>query len=282
MDYYCSDVKFEQYGSVVSKKLDSSEKDPSDPRTVVSLADLESEKSIISTLRNKLHCNFLSEEAGELIENENAEYRVVIDSLDGSKNYINGAMGLFGVSIGLEKDNQLVAGAIYLPYFGELLLAQKNEGAFIRWHANSQASRLARLNTPQIGQEKVALNNARICIGRGAAEASVLSRPPLSSLMGSCNEAVNYASCTVGLASVALGRIDALVLPGQKYWDFAGGYPIFHEIGAFFGVWRDSWCYRVDEKTLTMASSSDYFDIVAARDRSLFNQIVDMLNNETS
>ena len=82
--------------------------------------------------------------------------------------------------------------------------------------------------------------------------------------------------------SVALGRIDGLVLPRQRYWDFAGGYAILHEIGMSFHAYRDSWSDPVDEQTLTRAQASDHFHIVAARDRGLFNDLASLLTDTIS
>lgn len=270
------------------EELGVRQKNLQDPRTVVCQADINSERAIIRTFRTSLECSFLSEEAGELPSRRTVKhparsrimpgrYRVIIDSLDGTKNYVEGAMGLFGVSIGVERERQILAGAISLPYFGEDLLAERGKGAFLRRHGKECGGSPAGVSSLKKSARQVPLHNARVCIARGGAAASVLSQPPLSVLLGACNEAVNYGSCSVGLANVTLGRIDALVLPCQKYWDFAGGYTILKEIGASFAVWQDSWSKRVAEERLTQAGSSDYFDIVAARSPDLFREIMEII-----
>jgi fructose-1,6-bisphosphatase/inositol monophosphatase family enzyme len=114
---------------------------------------------------------------------------------------------------------------------------------------------------------------ARINIARGAAEARVLGEPPLSRILQTANESVNYASCAVGLASVAFGRIDGLVLPRQRYWDFAAGALIIKELGGEFGIWRDNWRSQVEESELASATAESYYDIAAALEPALFQEI---------
>jgi myo-inositol-1(or 4)-monophosphatase len=257
--------------------LGAYEKDPLDPRTVVSKADFSSEEAIMAVLNRQLDCRFLSEEAGDLSIRSGAEYRIVMDPLDGSRNYVDGVLGLFGLSIGVERGNELVAGAVHLPWFGELLLAEKNEGVFLIRTGIKGQSEIAHVDAIWPALRQVQLHDARIVIGRGSADASVLGRPPLSSLAASCGESLNYASCSVGLACVALERIDGLVLPRQKYWDFAAGYRIVQESAGYVQVWQDDWSQPVDETALTRATGSDYFDIVATRSQSLLEQITSVL-----
>src|SRR5205814_523970 len=105
-------------------------KDYSDPRTIVSAADLASEEVVFSVLRPRLNCSFLSEERGETYANGQSEYRIIVDPLDGSKNFAQNSLGLFGISIGVEKNDHLLAGAIYLPYFRELLAGERGRGVY--------------------------------------------------------------------------------------------------------------------------------------------------------
>ena len=116
--------------SIRENRLQATEKDETDPRTVVSKADLDSEKIIFSTLRGKLDCAFLSEEAGALPGGPQTEYRVIIDSLDGSRNFVRGSNGLFGISIAIEHRGWLVAGALALPYFDEILVVERGKGVY--------------------------------------------------------------------------------------------------------------------------------------------------------
>lgn len=54
--------------------------------------------------------SILAEESGET--NKNSEYKWVIDPLDGTTNFAHG-LPIFAVSIGLQKNNQTIAGVVY-------------------------------------------------------------------------------------------------------------------------------------------------------------------------
>lgn len=68
----------------------------------------------------------LGEETGQ---HPGREYRWLIDPIDGTTSFIHG-QPFFSVSIGLEKEDQSVLGAVYLPAFFELFEAEKDHGAF--------------------------------------------------------------------------------------------------------------------------------------------------------
>ena len=67
--------------------------------------------------------------------------------------------------------------------------------------------------------------------------------------------------------------MDDLVLPRQRYWDFAAGAAIIRELGGVFGVWRDNWRRKAEDAELAEANSESYFDIVTALDPALFEEI---------
>jgi myo-inositol-1(or 4)-monophosphatase len=261
--------------------LQATEKDTADPRTVVSQADLDSEQIIFSVLRRELNCALLSEEAGALPGEPDAEFRIIIDSLDGSRNFMQGANGLFGIAIGVERRGRLIAGAITLPYFGELLVAERGKGVYLKplRHVDKRG-RPRKIVKPT--KMPTALAMARINIARGAAESKALVESPLSRILETANESVNYASSAAAFASVALGRIDGLVLPRQRYWDFAAGLVIIEELGGGFGVWRDGWQRRMAEGELASATQRSYYDIVAALNPTLFQDIQQHLEQPTN
>lgn len=57
-------------------------------------------------------------------------WRWIVDPLDGTTNYARG-FPFFSVSIGLEKDGEMILGVVYIPILDELFISQKGEGAFL-------------------------------------------------------------------------------------------------------------------------------------------------------
>ena len=242
-----------------------------DPRTVVSEADLESEREVFTVFRPALHCGFVSEEAGSL--RGESGYRVIVDSLDGSKNFVERNFGLFAVSVAVELAPRIEAGAVYLPYFGDLVAAQRGRGVF----RNGRP-----VQAPASGRAARQLKYARLCIARGGAEPAAMSRRPLSDLLGGCADTLNYGSCAMGMTAVALGCVDAFVMPAQKYWDLAAGWRILRELGVPVGIWKNGWRERLSERQLTQATDKDLLDVAAAGTSPLFRQISRILKTGDS
>lgn len=92
-------------------------------------ADTESEKIILSLLKEKFpEYNIFSEESG-LIDNR-SEYTFVIDPLDGSNNFVLG-IPYFSVSIGLLRKDAVLAGVVHVPMLGDTYHAERGKGAFL-------------------------------------------------------------------------------------------------------------------------------------------------------
>ena len=72
--------------------------------------------------------DYLAEEG--LSQEKGAEFRWIIDPLDGTTNYAHG-FPVFTVSIALEKKGELILGMIYDPMREEMFSAEKGEGAFL-------------------------------------------------------------------------------------------------------------------------------------------------------
>ena len=100
-----------------------------DAYNVVTKADLLSERIIISAILNKYpKHSILSEEEGEI--NAGADYRWIIDPIDGTMNFA-ASIPLFGVMICLAYKNRVVLSAIYLPVTDELFFAEAGRGAYL-------------------------------------------------------------------------------------------------------------------------------------------------------
>src|SRR3989338_3494764 len=92
-------------------------------------ADLESEKSILEILKKEFpKYNIFSEEEGKI--NNNSQYTLVIDPLDGTNNFVLG-VPTFSVSIALLYKNEAVAGVVYSPIIYQTDHATKSGGAYL-------------------------------------------------------------------------------------------------------------------------------------------------------
>lgn len=97
---------------------------------VVTRADKESEELIVRRIAERYPDHAILGEEGGSRGDRNAEYRWVVDPLDGTTNYSQG-LPLFSVSIALQHRGETVAGVVYAPYLNELFTAVKGGGAYM-------------------------------------------------------------------------------------------------------------------------------------------------------
>ncbi|MGA9408736.1 MAG: inositol monophosphatase family protein [Bacteroidota bacterium] len=96
---------------------------------LVTEIDKQAEALIIKKIKQHYPShNILAEESGE--QHIQSEYKWVIDPLDGTTNFTH-ALPIFCVSIGIELNGTIVAGAIYDPSADEMFTAEKGRGAFL-------------------------------------------------------------------------------------------------------------------------------------------------------
>lgn len=97
------------------------------PVDLVTEGDRRSEAAIVELLRARFpDHDVLTEEGGAL--GRGAEYRWLVDPLDGTTNYAHG-LPVFAVSVAVERQGELLAAAVYQPEPGYLYLAGKGAGA---------------------------------------------------------------------------------------------------------------------------------------------------------
>ncbi len=108
---------------------------PGDNNQVLTQTDLDIGRMIIERIRRQFpEHNIIDEEAG-VIDN-NSRYTWVIDPIDGTSNFAAG-LSTYGSMFGLLEDGCPVAGGVVLPYFDEIYVARKGQGAFCNNHKMS-------------------------------------------------------------------------------------------------------------------------------------------------
>ncbi|MDO8658300.1 MAG: inositol monophosphatase [Candidatus Levybacteria bacterium] len=71
--------------------------------------------------------NIIDEEAG--IIDKSSDYTWVVDPIDGTSNFASG-VPMYGIIIGLLYKDQPIAGGVTLPYFNEIIVAEKDKGTY--------------------------------------------------------------------------------------------------------------------------------------------------------
>lgn len=185
---------------------------------LVTEADHASEKAIIEVIQKDYPDHFiLSEETGAI--ETSSEFKWIIDPIDGTVNFANG-IPLCCVSIGLEKNGEMILGAVYNPLMKEFFFAQKGFGAS--------------LNEKKISvSEKADVGTS--CLVTGFPY-SYIDEPngPLEILDTLIRNGVplrRLGSAAIDLCWVAAGRFDGFYEHHLQAWDSAAGFLIVEEAG---------------------------------------------------
>ena len=109
------------------ENLQISKKGPAD---FVTTADTRTERILVEELtKARPGYGFLVEEGGA-IEGRDKSHRFIIDPIDGTTNFMHG-IPQFAISIGLEREGQLVSALIFNPVTDEMYLAERGHGAYL-------------------------------------------------------------------------------------------------------------------------------------------------------
>jgi myo-inositol-1(or 4)-monophosphatase len=109
------------------ENLQVSRKGPGD---FVSAADRKAESILREALEKARPGYGLVMEESGVVEGTDTSHRWHIDPLDGTTNFLHG-LPQFSISVGLERDGQIVAGVVYDPAKDELFIAEKGKGAYL-------------------------------------------------------------------------------------------------------------------------------------------------------
>ena len=189
----------------------------------VTQVDKAAETAIIDVIRQAFPDHaILAEESGSL-PGDKAEYRWVIDPLDGTTNFIHG-FPQYCVSIALQHRGATAHGVIYDPSKNELFTASKGRGAF--------------LDDRRIRVTKCAnLKEALVGTGFPFKELSRLDlyMRQLTTVMTSASGVRRAGAAALDLAYVAAGRMDGFWELGLSAWDMAAGALMVQEAGGLVG-----------------------------------------------
>ncbi len=186
---------------------------------LVTEADTASEKMIIQTILAAFPDHaILAEESGA--NHGNAEYRWLIDPLDGTTNYAH-HLPLFSIAIALAVRNEMVMGLVLNPMDGELFSAIAGKGAMLN-------------DKPISVSSTASVHSSLLVTGFPYDMYTIIG--PLMKRFRICQEKSQgvrrLGSAALDICYVACGRFDAFWEQNLKPWDKAAGAVIAAEAGA--------------------------------------------------
>lgn len=200
------------------EKLQVSKKGTAD---FVTSADTHAEKVLRQELQKaRPNFGFLMEESGE-IAGADASHRWIIDPIDGTTNFIHG-IPHFAISIGLERDGEMIAGVVYEPISDSMFHAEKGAGAYLNeWRLRVSARRKI---------EESVLTTGIPHQGRPG-QAEFIKE--LVAVMENSAGVRRFGAASLDMAYVAAGRCDGYWEHGLKPWDIAAGIVLVREAGGY-------------------------------------------------
>lgn len=185
---------------------------------LVTEMDRRSEQTVVESLLAAFPDHGILAEEETEIENASG-FKWIIDPLDGTTNYAHGYPN-FAVSIGLEKEGEVVLGVVYDPMRDELFTAEKGKGASL----NGRTLTVSKTDT---------LIRSLLATGfpydRTTSEKNNLNY--FSALLMASQEVRRSGAASLDLCSVAAGRLDGYWELKLHPWDVAAGSLIVTEAG---------------------------------------------------
>lgn len=184
---------------------------------LVTEADRASEKLVVERLRKEFPDHGIVGEEGANYPSTSG-YQWYVDPLDGTTNFAHG-FPIFNITLGLEKDGELIAGVIFDPTRPELFAAERGSGAFCNG---------ARIHVSKVPE----LRSSLVATGFPPRTLGTNRNIHFYHEIGMLSHGVRRSgSAAIDLAYVACGRIEAFWENGLNPWDQAAGIVLIEEAG---------------------------------------------------
>ena len=190
------------------------------PADLVTQADLASQEAIRRTVLGAFpgHCLLGEEKVPGQPATARAEYRWIVDPLDGTTNFVHGVPH-YSVSLALERNGELLVGAVYDPLLEECFTAAAGQGAWLNGRP---------IHTSQVSQ----LSEALAAVGFPP---NVQRDSPdlllFLEMACRCQAIRRTGSSALNLCYLAAGRFDLYWSYSTNIWDVAAGVLILREAG---------------------------------------------------
>ena len=189
----------------------------------VKTADQKSKSIVTAELKKgRPEFGFVTEEGKNTFSNKTSQFWL-IDPLVGTTNFCHG-LPHFCVSIGLARDNQVIAGVIFDPIKDEIFWTERGIGAFVN-NKRLRVSGRARLEDALLSTGTTFNPNDDVVSDLFIDQL----RPVLQNTAG----IRYYGVSALDLAYVAAGRYEGYWGQGLNEWEVASGVLLVREAGGF-------------------------------------------------
>lgn len=186
------------------------------PKDLVTITDKKVESFLIAEINARFpEHDILGEETGK--SNRSSNFLWIIDPIDGTTSFVHG-QPFYSVSIALEKDGQIILGAVYAPVLGQLFHGEIGRGAFLN-------------EIPIKVSATKCLVDAVMATGfaclRDGLEQNNLTH--FNKIVPQLRDIRRYGSAAIDLCYVACGKLDGFWEMNLNIYDIAAGALIVKE-----------------------------------------------------
>ncbi|MEE9391526.1 MAG: inositol monophosphatase family protein [Planctomycetota bacterium] len=207
-------------------RLEAGDIDFKGRRDLLTVADRAAEELIVAAISERFpDHSILAEEAASTDPSASEKasaakgYHWIVDPLDGTTNFVH-QLPMFAVSIGLFKNDQPVAGAIYAPRLDELFFAHEGKGAIL----NGKPIQVSK--TTELLDSLLATGFAY-----RVGEIAENNLDHFCHLIPRTRAVRRCGSAAMDLAYTACGRFDGFWELELSPWDVAAGAVLIREAG---------------------------------------------------
>jgi len=212
--------------------------------------DKRSEARLLDRIRESFPGHaVLAEESGAHAA-EGSRVRWVIDPLDGTTNFAHN-YPFFAVSVGVEVDGEVVAGAVYDPVRDEMFSAARGEGAALNG-APIRVTACARIE------------DALLVTGfpYDVREFPGRHLPLFQAFLVRAQGIRRDGSAALNLCYLAMGRFDGFWEGSLSAWDVAAGSLVVREAGGTVTDYRGG-SFRIDGRQVCAANAALHAEMLA-------------------
>jgi myo-inositol-1(or 4)-monophosphatase len=186
---------------------------------LVSYVDKEAEKKLVRTLGKVMPtAGFITEE-GTVEQSQQHEYNWIIDPLDGTTNFLHG-LPLYAISIGLTRNDEVIAGVIYDICQNECYHAIENGLAY----CNDRIIKVSAIGS--LGESLLATGFPYYHFDKRDDYLDIIKE-----FLNETHGIRRLGSAAIDLAYVACGRLEGFFEYNLHPWDVAAGTLIVERAG---------------------------------------------------
>src|ERR1700722_9278507 len=198
------------------------------PADFVSNADMQAQKILREELsRARPTFGFLMEEEDGAADTSAKAERWIVDPLDGTTNFLH-SVPHWAISIGIERNGEMIAGVIFDPIKDEMFWGEKGLGAY----CNNKRIRVS---------ARKDLADCLIATGlpfKGVMDDDPTIIPCLNAVMPKIAGIRRFGAAALDLAYVAAGRYDGYWENGISDWDVGAAILLVKEAGGFVSPFK--------------------------------------------